>query len=37
MQAAEDLGAQMVKIAEKKFAVSEDVQASHIGYGTTTW
>lgn len=37
MQAAEQLGAQMVKIAEKKFTYPEEFQATHIAYGTHTW
>jgi multimeric flavodoxin WrbA len=37
MKAAEELGAQMVKIAEKKFTYPEEFQATHIAYGTHTW
>ena len=37
LQAAEDLGAQMVKIAEKKFTYPEEYKATHIAYGTHTW
>ncbi len=36
MTAAEDLGKQMVKIAEKKFAYPTEFPANHIGYGTHT-
>jgi len=36
MAAAEDLGKQMVKIAEKKFSYPEEFPANHIGYGTHT-
>ena len=36
MKAAEDLGAQMVKIAEKKFTYPEEFKATHIAYGTHT-
>ena len=37
MAAAEDLGRQMVKIAEKKFTYPAEFPANHIGYGTHTW
>jgi multimeric flavodoxin WrbA len=37
MIAAEDLGKQMVKMAEKKFTYPAEFQATHIGYGTHTW
>jgi multimeric flavodoxin WrbA len=37
MQAAEELGAQMVRIAEKKFKYPEEFKATHIAYGTHTW
>jgi multimeric flavodoxin WrbA len=37
MKAAEELGVQMVKIAEKNFIYPEDIKASHIGFGTHTW
>jgi multimeric flavodoxin WrbA len=37
LKAAEDLGAQMVKIAEKKFRYPEEFKGSHFGYGTHTW
>jgi multimeric flavodoxin WrbA len=37
MKAAEELGVQMVKIAEKKFVYPEEIKASHIGFGTHTW
>jgi multimeric flavodoxin WrbA len=37
MKAAEDLGKQMVQIAEKKFTYPEEFRATHIGYGTHTW
>jgi multimeric flavodoxin WrbA len=37
MAAAEILGKQMVKIAEKKFTYPEEFPANHIGYGTHTW
>ena len=37
MQAAEDLGKQMVQIAEKKFTYPEEFKATHIAYGTHTW
>jgi multimeric flavodoxin WrbA len=37
MKAAEELGVQMVKIAEKKFVYPEGIKASHIGFGTHTW
>jgi multimeric flavodoxin WrbA len=37
MNAAEELGVQMVKIAEKKFIYPEEIKASHIGFGTHTW
>jgi hypothetical protein len=37
MKAAEELGVQIVKIAEKKFAYPEEIKASHIGFGTHTW
>jgi multimeric flavodoxin WrbA len=37
MSAAEDLGKQMVKIAEKKFTYPEEFKATHIAYGTHTW
>jgi len=36
-QAAEDLGRQMVEIAEKKFTYPEKFKANHFGYGTHTW
>jgi multimeric flavodoxin WrbA len=36
-QAAEDLGRQMVRIAEKKFTYPEEFKANHFGYGTHTW
>jgi multimeric flavodoxin WrbA len=35
--AAEDLGKQMVKIAERKFTYPEEYKATHIAYGTHTW
>jgi hypothetical protein len=37
MKAAEDLGKQLVKIAEKKFTYPEEFAAAHIAYGTHTW
>jgi multimeric flavodoxin WrbA len=37
MQAAADLGKQMVLIAEKGFTYPEEIKSSHIGYGTHTW
>jgi multimeric flavodoxin WrbA len=37
MKSAEELGIQMVKIAEKKFTYPEEIRASHIGFGTHTW
>ncbi len=37
MNAAEDLGKQMVKIAEKKFTYPEEFKSTHIAYGTHTW
>ncbi len=37
MMAAEDLGRQMVKIAEKKFTYPEEFVATHYAYGTHTW
>lgn len=37
MTAAENLGKQIVKIAEKKFTYPAEFQANHIGYGTHTW
>jgi multimeric flavodoxin WrbA len=37
MNAAEDLGKQIVKIAEKKFSYPEEFGATHIAYGTHTW
>jgi hypothetical protein len=37
MKTAEELGVQMVKIAEKKFQYPEEIKASHIGFGTHTW
>jgi len=37
MKAAEELGSQMVKIAEKKFTYPEEFKATHIAYGTHTW
>ncbi len=37
MKTAEELGVQMVKIAEKKFTYPEEIKASHIGFGTHTW
>ena len=37
MSAAEDLGKQMVKIAEKKFTYPEEFKATHFAYGTHTW
>jgi multimeric flavodoxin WrbA len=37
MKAAEDLGKQMVKIAEKRFTYPEEFKATHIAYGTHTW
>ncbi len=36
MQAAEELGVQMAKIAAKNFTYPEDIKPSHIGYGTHT-
>jgi multimeric flavodoxin WrbA len=36
-KAAEELGIQMVKIAEKKFTYPEGIPAQHIGFGTHTW
>jgi len=36
-KASVELGMQMVKISEKKFAYPEEFKASHIGYGTHTW
>jgi multimeric flavodoxin WrbA len=36
MQAALDLGRQMVKIAAQKFRYPEDIPATHIAYGTHT-
>jgi multimeric flavodoxin WrbA len=36
-KASEDLGIQMVKIAEKKFTYPENIKAQHIGFGTHTW
>ncbi len=37
MQAATDLGMQMVKIVESGFSYPEEFRANHIGYGTHTW
>jgi multimeric flavodoxin WrbA len=37
MQAAEDLGKQMVKLAEKKFEYPAEFRATHFAYGTHTW
>ncbi len=37
LQAAEDLGKQMAKLAEKKFTYPEEFKATHIAYGTHTW
>ena len=37
LNAAEDLGKQMVRIAEKKFAYPEEFKSTHIAYGTHTW
>jgi multimeric flavodoxin WrbA len=37
LKAAEDLGAQMVEIAEKKFTYPEEYKAAHFAYGTHTW
>ena len=37
MKAAEDLGAQMVKISEKGFIYPEEFKATHFAYGTHTW
>ena len=37
MKAAEELGVQMVKIAERKFEYPMEIKASHIGFGTHTW
>jgi multimeric flavodoxin WrbA len=37
LSAAEDLGRQMVKIAEKKFVYPEEFKSTHIAYGTHTW
>jgi multimeric flavodoxin WrbA len=37
LSAAEDLGRQIVKIAEKKFTYPEEYKATHIAYGTHTW
>ena len=37
LAAAEVLGKQMVKIAEKKFVYPPEFPANHIGYGTHTW
>lgn len=37
LKAAEELGIQAVKIAEKKFCYPEDIKAQHIGFGTHTW
>ena len=36
LQAAEDLGKQMVKLAEKKFTYPEEFKATHFAYGTHT-
>lgn len=36
-QSAEELGVQMVKIAERQFSYPEEIKASHIGFGTHTW
>ncbi|MDM7996740.1 MAG: flavodoxin family protein [Acidobacteriota bacterium] len=37
MKAAEELGAQMVQIAEKKFTYPQEYMATHFAYGTHTW
>ena len=37
MKSAEELGVQMVKIAEKRFEYPAEIKASHIGFGTHTW
>jgi len=37
MLAAEDLGKQMVRLAEKKFTYPEEFRATHFAYGTHTW
>jgi multimeric flavodoxin WrbA len=37
LQAAEDLGKQMVKLAEKRFTYPEEFKATHFAYGTHTW
>ena len=36
LKASEELGIQMVKIAEKKFTYPSDIKAQHIGFGTHT-
>ncbi len=37
LKASENLGKQMVKIAEKKFTYPEEFGSAHIAYGTHTW
>jgi multimeric flavodoxin WrbA len=37
IQAAEDLGRQMVKLAEQKFTYPEEFKPTHFAYGTHTW
>jgi len=37
LTAAEDLGKQMVQIAEKKFTYPEEFKSTHFAYGTHTW
>ncbi len=37
MKAAEELGAQMVQIAERKFTYPQEYMATHFAYGTHTW
>jgi hypothetical protein len=36
-KAARDLGTQMVKIAEQKFAYPEEFKATRYAFGTHTW
>jgi multimeric flavodoxin WrbA len=37
MEAAQELGMQMVRLAEKKFEYPSEFKGSHFGYGTHTW
>jgi hypothetical protein len=37
MKVSNDLGVQIVKIADKKFRYPEAIRASCIGFGTHTW